>query len=523
MTSLSRAIGALAATLALTLAGVATAAGAERTSPSVRLDTRTTMTRGADGVEHYHFVFGPVRISPGQNSIFLDPNGLDRNARPKKDGHILSFEPNLVYEDGSIPRVDVIHLHHAVWLVNGAPTWAAGEEKTVFRSPKGFGYPYKTTDAWTMNHMIHDLVPQPTTVYITYDMDFLPATAPGAEKIIPTRTEWMDVEGGKAYPVFDAIKGQGRGTASGRRFTYPDDAPDAYAGRRDPPNRWIVRRDQTLVSTAGHLHPGGLHTDLTITRDGRRKRLFRSEAKYWEPAGAVSWDVAMTATPSNWKVNVRPGDVVEVSGTYDTARASWYESMAIMPVQVAEGWHGVDPFEREITTTGRITHGPLAENRNHGGGPAPEYANALRLPDGRPSRNGLVKIAGFYYARGNMLGGDRVARPPTLRPGQTMTFRNDDAPTDLLGGVVGASGSKLPIYHTVTACRAPCNRATGIAYPLADGPEIFDSGQLGAGPQGITAAAQRATWSVPTDLDSGTYTYFCRVHPYMRGAFRVKD
>jgi plastocyanin len=88
--------------------------------------------------------------------------------------------------------------------------------------------------------------------------------------------------------------------------------------------------------------------------------------------------------------------------------------------------------------------------------------------------------------------------------------------------VVGGSGTKLPIYHTVTACKAPCNRATGVAYPLADGPVTFDSGELGAGPPGITAAAQRSTWSVPSDLGTGTYTYFCRVHPYMRGAFRVK-
>ncbi|MEA2405779.1 MAG: hypothetical protein QOE08_2426, partial [Thermoleophilaceae bacterium] len=29
-------------------------------------------------------------------------------------------------------------------------------------------------------------------------------------------------------------------------------------------------------------------------------------------------------------------------------------------------------------------------------------------------------------------------------------------------------------------------------------------------------------WDTPKDLPAGTYTYFCRIHPYMRGAFRVK-
>jgi plastocyanin len=35
--------------------------------------------------------------------------------------------------------------------------------------------------------------------------------------------------------------------------------------------------------------------------------------------------------------------------------------------------------------------------------------------------------------------------------------------------------------------------------------------------------AGRVTWQTPTDLSSGTYTYFCRIHPSMRGAFRVVE
>ena len=78
------------------------------------------------------------------------------------------------------------------------------------------------------------------------------------------------------------------------------------------------------------------------------------------------------------------------------------------------------------------------------------------------------------------------------------------------------------IWHTITACRAPCNLTTGISYPLADGSAGFDSGQLGFGPRGFTAAANRKQWNTPARLARGTYTYFCRVHPFMRGAFRVQ-
>ncbi|MEI7560540.1 MAG: hypothetical protein WCJ63_08105, partial [Actinomycetes bacterium] len=63
----------------------------------------------------------------------------------------------------------------------------------------------------------------------------------------------------------------------------------------------------------------------------------------------------------------------------------------------------------------------------------------------------------------------------------------------------------------------PCNKETGIAYPRANGAVEFDSGNLGFG----AGTAQRQSWTIPNNLNTGTYSYFCRVHPYMRGAFRV--
>ena len=37
-----------------------------------------------------------------------------------------------------------------------------------------------------------------------------------------------------------------------------------------------------------------------------------------------------------------------------------------------------------------------------------------------------------------------------------------------------------------------------------------------------SAAANRNTWTTPSNLPTGTYSYFCRVHPFMRGSFRVR-
>ena len=335
---------------------------------------------------------------------------------------------------------------------------------------------------------------------MTWEMDFVPAGAPAARGIRAVDTEWIDAMGGKAYPVFDAV----RGTGAKGRFTFPDQAASPYPDGL-PRNQWTVDHDSTLVAAVGHLHPGGLYTDLTLTRGGRTVLLFRSRAHYFEPAGAVSWDVAMTATRRDWRVRVKRGDVLAVHGTYDTSRASWYEAMAIMPVAATRRpAGGVDPFGARLRVTGPLTHGHLPENDHHGGGPAP-YASPAALPDG--PRTTEVDVGGFLYGQGDLSLPDARRLPPVVAPGRPLQFVNRDAGRD--------------IFHTITGCRLPCDRQTGIAFPLADG-TVFDSGELGFGPPQFTAAANRVTWQTPADLAPGTYAYFCRVHPFMRGAFRVK-
>lgn len=446
-----------------------------------------------DDVQTLRYAYGPIEVRPGQNTIALEENAL----KPPVDGWITRFVPDLVRADGSVPRVDVVHLHHGVWLKDLQPLFAAGEEKTTLAAPPGHGWRYRTTDRWHMNHMIHNLTPTPDEVYITYELDFIPDGAPAAAGLREVQTVWLDTVGG-AYPVFDARRGKG-----GRdgRLTYPDEVRGA------PGNRWTVPEDGALVGSAGHLHPGGLWTDLTLTRDGRSVRLFRSRAEYFEPAGAVSWDVAMTVTPADWRVQVRKGDVLSVSGTYDTRRASWYESMAIMPTLYDPGGTGADPFAVDVAVEGEITHGHLPENDVHGGGRFSGLPDPRRLLARPVGGSGKVAIRGFVYGRGDLSSTGRRGRPARVRRGRGLTFVNRDA--------------RRTIYHTVTACRAPCNRTTGIAYPLANGPVDFDSGELGFGPRGFTAAANRVRWRTPRRLEPGTYTYFCRVHPFMRGAFEV--
>jgi plastocyanin len=309
--------------------------------------------------------------------------------------------------------------------------------------------------------------------------------------------------------VFDVYKGQGKRG----KFTFPDQARGSQVQDIGGAHEYTLPSDMTLLNTAGHLHPGGLYTDLKVTRGSRTRELFRSVAKYFEPAGAVSWDVSMTGTKPGWKVAAKKGDRLEVSATYDTSKASWYEVMGIMVIFYADGTKpgAKDPFASKIDTRGLLTHGHLPENNHHGGKPRPGTRDARSLGNGISTDNVFIK--GFVYGVGDFNLTGRRGRPPVVKAGQSIKFTNLDATTEM--------GAQESAYHTITACKAPCTATTGIAYPLANASVQFDSGELGFGPPGFTPAANRNTWNTPKQLKAGTYTFFCRIHPFMRGSFRV--
>ncbi|MET0421020.1 MAG: hypothetical protein ABW073_04900 [Acidimicrobiia bacterium] len=499
------------ATCLLSIGIVATAAGAQITGgnsgASVTRDqpTTTTAPSTSNGVQHLKFSYGPLDIEPGQNQIEISDGRLDQ---PKVDGWIVGFRPDLKLKDGTTPPVDQIHLHHGVWANDArddrtSPQFperfiAAGEEKTALELPDGYAYPYQRTDRWFLNYMIHNLTATPFKVSITYDVDFIPATSAAAKNLHAAYPVWLDVENGSLYPVFDVHKGSGtNGT-----FTFPSDDPNAYAGGAAK-NQWVVDQPGVLIHTFGHLHPGGLRVDFALRRPSNGNataHLFESTAKYYEPAGAVSWDVSMTATQPDWKVAVQPGDVLSISATYDTSRASWYESMGLGIVWMAnQSGVGADPFTTKVDQAGELTHGHLPENDNHGGKKT-TLKNPRLAKDGKPTQ--LLAMSNFLYSAGDLTAGGPI---PTVAQGSSITFENQDA-------------DPLSVWHSVTSCKAPCTKSTGVAYPLADSDVQFDSGQLGdAGPP----TTGELTWNTPADLAPGTYTYFCRVHPFMRGAFRV--
>ena len=520
--------------------------------------------RYAGACERLRFVFGPIVIRPGQNDVLLQPVTIEK---PAYDGYMVRFDPDMVEADGTVPPIEELHLHHAVWTsqsgqYGNGPFAASGEEKTIFSFPRGYGMPVRGADQWQLLYMVHSAVQQPTEVFITYDIDYIPVAKAEGLGLRPAYPIWLDVgtiTSRPAYPVFNVQRGygvNGKCQWPAQQCAAFDPFGGLFIGQgmegngrgvdwRLPNAGGSIGRIRdfqggSLIMIGGHLHPGGLTNDIDLVRGSRVRRIYTGEAVYWDwknptRAGGPpnSWDFSMTvASLPDWGIRVRPGDVIRSNATYDATLQSTYENMGIAVALLAPDLPdlppapGLDPFNARsdrspdcnsgglargaLCDRGSVTHGHMKEADNHG-----QAKGGLEAKRGEPTSR--VDIAAFTYQPGD-LALVSMNGIPTVKLGQKLKFFNADV---ALGDIL----------HTVTSCAYPCTGATGIAFPLADGrsnkgrPIDFDSGELGYGPP-LGAAKNAIDWDVELTPANGfhrggTYTYFCRIHPGMRGAFEV--
>jgi hypothetical protein len=268
-------------------------------------------------------------------------------------------------------------------------------------------------------------------------------------------------------------------------------------------------------------------------------RIYTGRPVYWDykdhskdGGPPTSWDLSMRVSGlPRWGVHVKPGDRLRSNATYDTKLQSTYENMGIAVTLLVPDKNGkpdapgLNPFQAKkdnslscssgglakgyLCDEGVVTHGHYKENAYHG-----KAGGTWRAGSG--GRTSQVGIANFLYAPGD-LSRSQSTGIPQVKLGTTLRFTNFD-------------GSA--IYHTITSCRFPCLGSTGAAFPLADGDTSakraldFDSSELGFGAPGIGPAKQTLNWQLPVTRAKGfkageTVTYFCRIHPFMRGAFKV--
>lgn len=314
----------------------------------------------------------------------------------------------------------------------------------------------------------------------------------------------------------------------------------------------------TLIIMGGHVHNGGLRTETELVRNGVSKMINISDAYYWQDEPntdrignlPISWDYSMTGSTLDhgWAVQVQEGDILRLNGVYDTAIGSWYEQMAIVmtwavpgtpeqpflpgSVNVFDANTVLDPSipavavvpngpdgnplshtcvasSTRLCQRGQATHGQIPTSGNHGYSHGTNPTDWAAVPAGQHLNDVLIGGFSFGLTEQGIAGSLGV---PFVNLGESISFHNLD--------------TAAYMWHTITRCAAPCSGPTTVDYPIADGgagaingvmdPMDFDSTQLGIG----LGPSQRVSWTF-TPTQAGTFTFFCRIHPSMRGVFRV--
>ena len=473
--------------------------------------------------------YGPFTVPPGQ-----DFNRVDLEL-PMYNGFLEYVAPYMRrVQDLSEPNHQEAHIHHAHWFragpgdpsdnyFHGGAEWifGQGDEQTHadFRQrsnadPSGpeYGEFIPQGDPQVLIYMLHNKTDQPLNVYIVLDVQFRDGTADELQKV--TGRPWHDLQGslfGRTYNIPRNPSGDGH-----------------YLLSRDAksPITWTAPEDGTLIGIGGHVHPGGEWVNVTnqgsttspcATTPGNTVPgtllVHEGAIPHVPAAGDFSEDYQTETTHPAWRAPLHKGDRIVLDSSYENKDHGWYEVMthegmyfdpaeapkgACKPYMVG-GWakkwknptKGVpNRHWRMDEKMCGIPGYPACEHPDDGPPPTPVHTNE-------------VNIADFRYEPGDRAASGLLSAIPWIRQGETLTFVNLDW---------GAG-----IRHSVTTCPWPCNGPYVSNYPLADG--RWDSETLGYDP--ISGGNPSGIGTTPADLPPGKYAYFCRIHPWMRGAFEV--
>ena len=508
--------------------------GALFIAPGAHAQTEPVSERGdqfaakeAGTVEKLRFWYGPYAVPPGN-----DYNRFDLNL-PVRNGYVLSIEPGLHrVHDLSIPTHQEAHIHHAHWLRldpgNGHDNytsgftqwlWGTGDEETradarrqTKADPKGPVYGGQTGpgEIEPVIYMIHNKTAEPLNTWMVLDVVFLHGSEAELEK--KTGRDHRSPTGVIFGRTFDVLR-----NAAG------DGTFDTATDDKEGPIEWVSTLEGTIVGAGGHLHPGGY--SVTLENLGSEARpcprtkgnfyggtaLFRSEQV--NRHAPLSEDYQMTITRPAWRAPIRKGDRLRINGKYENKRYAWYAAMAHVGLfvdQEQKPRKGCAPYpvrkqKKKIDLlTGTLNRPWDKFHVMNACGKQWHRPCERKEPDrGDGMETNLVTIQGFRYSPGDRGLSGQMGAPPRIRQGTSLTFMNAD--------------QQLAIRHSVTTCRWPCNGPYVTNYPLADG--VWDSGTLGF--DLVDGGSPMPDARTPADLKAGKYSYFCRIHPWMRGAFEV--
>ena len=533
-------------------------------SPLEIVDRYVPRTAGVE--KDMRFFFGPFVIPPGQdiNRVTLDI--------PVHSGFIVAVAPNLVdAATGHTPSNQQMHIHHAHWFrvsddpsdeyytANLAWIFGTGEERTQgslnersAAEPGGprYGLWIPEGQPQALIYMLHNKDAVTRTVYVTLDVRFVYGTAEAIEAAEDCPLLQED-EVCSAGDRFHALRGRLWGStfdvprqATGDgEYVHPVDIPVSHASRQtnDDLGRYFVAPyDGTAIASAGHLHPNGVMVvvanlgpegsgcDADLDSDGYPGvSLYYSRKMHEEPGEPLeSEEYQMGATQMGWRAPIREGDRIAQFGVYKNDEFASYEAMSYVGIYVDReqppapyGDGGCTAESLAAYTVDGSTLDPRETVLNHQwkqGHSHPfcgfgEYPACDRpVPPLQPGmETDTIHIADFLYLPGDQSLSGQLGAPARVAQGTPLTFINDDV------GIV--------VRHTVTSCAWPCNGPYTANYPQPDGD--YDSGKLGNLDYidgGITGDDTSPVYTLDTsEMDPGLYSYYCRIHPWMRGWMEV--
>ena len=492
--------------------------------------------------EHLSLYYGPYTIPPG-----WDMNRLDLEL-PTQNGFLMALEPEMRrVQDLSTPMHTEAHIHHAHWfgfdpgngedryfnqLGPGTHEWVFGngdeETRADFRrrsaaEPNGpvYGNYLPAGRNQEVIYMLHNKTAQPMEVWIVLDVVFQHGTRQQLEEL--SGRQYHDVAGmlmGRTFNVPREPNGDNN---------WENIRDQKTADGKERPIEFVAPRDGTIIGTGGHLHPGG--TKVTMENYGSAENPCPADKQRRGYGGTLllssdiinrnaplSEDYQTEVTHPAWRAPLRKGDRIRISGNYANKDHAYYYAMT----------HAGFYFDYEQPPKGRCkpyivgaakkkVKDPTAgvpnrpwtmEDEYCGWGSAPPCEKPEEKPPEdafAPAPGNTVHIANFRYLPGDrQADGAAGAKIPTVKQGETIRFVNDDQFAN--------------IRHTITTCPWPCNGRYVANYPHADG--NWDSDTLGFDP--IDGGTPNPTAETPADMKPGLYTYFCRIHPWMRGAFRIE-
>lgn len=482
--------------------------------------------------EKLKLFYGPYVVPPG-----WDANRIDL-ALPLRNGLITSVEPgmrNVI--DGTEPAHQVAHIHHAHWFdlnigsktdnyLFGLADWFFGngdeETKANFEQrsaidPKGpiYGGYVGMLKPQPMIYMLHNKTSAPMVVWIMLEVTFIHGSMEQLNAL-PGR-EYHDVTGVLFGRTFDVPRDR---KSKDGTFETPEDDPKGVI-------EWVSPIDGTIIGTGSHLHPGGLsvitenygseENPCPATKGGYGGTLLLKADARWRKDVPFTEDFQMEVSHPGFRAPIRKGDRIRITGVYENKQHAWYDVMTHQGLYIDESQPPKGRCKPYLVgkakkSKKRIDPTDGVKNRNWGHHPTDKICG-IRFgapPCERPLEDrgpgidtNLVTIANFQYLPGDRALSGREGAPPRVPEGTPMTFLNLD--------------QLLNIRHTITTCKWPCNGPYVANYPLPDG--VWDSDVMGY--DLIDGGTLNPLASTPSNLRPGKYAYFCRIHPWMRGAFEV--